>query len=292
MPSTSSANQDPLRTVAREGHFLSRAVALEKGLALACLLIFAVGAWGPSVDQPDQYHAFADQRHLLGIPNMLDVLSNLGFAAFGAMGLWYGHRIPDAILNRRQRNLASLFFFGLVVTALLSGWYHLHPDDAGLAIDRYGMTIAFAGLLGVAVSTRISDRAGEWLTLAALAGGAWSIATWSATDNVLPWAAVQFGGMALMLCLGCMPQRAGTLPVSWTLVILIYALAKWFEHADILVYQLSNHWISGHTLKHLTASGAALPVIAALVRHSRTLESRACDAQAGTRLLLLDSPLT
>ena len=292
MLSTSIVNQDPIRTVASEGRFLSRPVSLEKCLAFACLLILAVGAWGPSVDQSAHYHAFADQRALLGIPNMMDVLSNLGFAAFGAMGLWYGHRIPDAILDRRQRNLASLFFFGLVVTALLSGWYHLHPDDAGLAIDRYGMTIAFAGLLGLGVSTRISDRAGEWLTFAVLVGGAWSIATWSATANVLPWAAFQFGGMALLLCLGCLPQRAGTLPVSWTLVILIYALAKWFEHADIHVYQLSSHWISGHTLKHLTASGAALPVIAALARHSRTLESPACNAQAGTRQLLLDSPLT
>lgn len=291
MPSTSIANHVPTNAVGPGKHFLARPVVLEAGLALACVLILAVGAWGPSVDQPSDYHAFADHRHLLGIPNMQDVLSNLGFAAFGVAGLRYARRLPDETLNRHQRNLALLFFFGLVVTALLSGWYHLHPDNAGLAMDRYGMTIAFAGLLGLAVSTRISDRAGEWLTFAVLAGGAWSIATWSATGNVLPWAAVQFGGMALMLFLGCLPQRAGTVPVSWILVVLIYALAKWFEHTDALVYLLSDQWISGHTLKHLTASAAALPLIAALARHSRTLESPASNAQAGTRRLLLDSPL-
>ncbi len=42
-------------------------------------------------------------------------------------------------------------------------------------IDRYGMTIAFAGLLGLAAATRVSDRAGQWLTFAVLVCGAWSI---------------------------------------------------------------------------------------------------------------------
>jgi hypothetical protein len=38
------------------------------------------------------YHAFADQRMLLGIPHGADVLSNLGFAVVGLWGLslWWG----------------------------------------------------------------------------------------------------------------------------------------------------------------------------------------------------------
>jgi hypothetical protein len=111
----------------------------ETGLLVALLLAIATACFGPSVSQFEHYHAFADQRHLLGLPCALDVLSNLPFA---------------------------LFFAGLVLTALCSAWYHLRPDDAGLAIDRLGMVSAFAGLLGLAAADRISARAGLWTAAA------------------------------------------------------------------------------------------------------------------------------
>jgi len=242
---------------------------LEAALLLACLALLAIALWGPSLEQPGHYHAFADRRALFGIPNLMDVLSNLAFAGFGALGLWRLWRMPRGVPSLVQLRLASLFFVGLVATALFSSGYHLQPDDAGLAIDRYGMTIAFAGLLGLAVSTRISDRAGQWLALAVLACGASSIWTWSATGNVLPWATLQFGGMALMLGLGCLPARSNALPVSWIAVIVLYALAKVLEQADVQVYHLTGQWISGHTLKHVVASLAALPVLAALAHSGR-----------------------
>ena len=242
---------------------------LEAALLLACLALLAIALLGPSLEQPGHYHAFADRRALFGIPNLMDVLSNLAFAGFGALGLWRLWRIPRRMPSIAQLRLARLFFFGLVATALFSSGYHLKLDDAGLAIDRYGMTIAFAGLLGLAVSTRISDRAGQWLALAVLACGASSIWTWSATGNVLPWVTLQFGGMALMLGLGCLPARSNALPVSWIAVIVLYALAKVLEQADVQVYHLTGQWISGHTLKHVVASLAALPVLAALAHSGR-----------------------
>ena len=242
---------------------------LGAALLLACLALLAIALFGPSLEQPGHYHAFADRRHLFGIPNMMDVLSNLMFAGFGVLGLWRTRRMPRGMHSTDQQRLASLFFVGLVATALLSSWYHLKPDDAGLAVDRFGMTIAFAGLLGLAAGTRISDRAGQWIALAVLAGGASSIWTWSATGNVLPWATLQFGGMALMLGLGCLPARSNALPVSWIAVIVLYASAKVLEQADGQVYHLTGQWLSGHTLKHVVASFAALPVLAAMARSGR-----------------------
>ncbi len=260
-----------------------RTLQLEIGLAIACLVLLAVGAWGPSVDQPDHYHAFADQRRLLGVPNWMDVLSNLAFAGFGMVGLRRVRQIPPDRLSRVQHNLAQLFFFGLVATALLSGWYHLQPDNEGLALDRYGMTIAFAGLLGLTTSTRVSERAGQWLALAVLVCGAWSIQTWSALGNVLPWAILQYGGMALILGLASMPPRMGALSVSWLTVLLIYTLAKLLEHADQSVFEFTHGLVSGHTLKHLVASCAALPVLAAIRRANRLQESSACDATVAAK---------
>jgi hypothetical protein len=49
----------------------------------------------------------------------------------------------------------------------------------------------------------------------------------------------------------------------WTLIA-FYALAKVLESSDHAVFELTNHWISGHSLKHIAASLAALPVIRAL----------------------------
>src|SRR5215471_14605771 len=46
----------------------------------------------PPISQDQSYHAFADQRTLLGIPHFWNVVSNLPFIAVGAMGLWQFHR--------------------------------------------------------------------------------------------------------------------------------------------------------------------------------------------------------
>lgn len=251
---------------------------LEMGLLLACLLLLALGAWGPSIAQPSHYHAFADQRALFGVPNLMDVLSNLAFAGFGLVGAWRIRRLPQGAISPVQRSLADLFFAGLLMTALCSAWYHVQPQDLGLAVDRCGMAIAFAGLLGLAAATRVSDRAGQWLTLAVLVCGAWSIWTWSISANVLPWAVLQYGGIVLMLGLGSLAARDGALPVSWTIVILVYALAKVLEQTDAQVYHLTGELVSGHTLKHVVASFAALPVLSAMSRANRPLESSARSA--------------
>ena len=46
----------------------------------------------------------------------------------------------------------GVFCAGLVLTALCSAIYHWEPDNAGLGLDRLGMAVAFAGLLGLAAA--------------------------------------------------------------------------------------------------------------------------------------------
>ena len=242
---------------------------LETGLLVACLALLALGAWGPSITQPSHYHAFADQRALFGVQNIMDVLSNLAFAGFGLVGAWRIWCLPKGAISHVQRSLADLFFVGLLMTAVCSAWYHVQPQDLGLAVDRCGMAIAFAGLLGLAAATRVSDRAGQWLTLAVLVCGAWSIWAWSTSANVLPWAVLQYGGIALMLGLAFLAPRDGASSVSWTTVILVYALAKVLEQTDTQVYHFTHELVSGHTLKHIVASCAALPVLRAMSRATR-----------------------
>ncbi len=239
----------------------------ERGLLIALVLFLAVAILGPEVMQPAHQHDFADRRFFGYLPCAADVLSNLPFALWGIAGLLV---LPKAKLSPGIAGLAVLFFAGLIITAGASSWYHLQPVDAGLAIDRLGMTVAFAGLLGLAAAERASIRSGAALGSLVLVCGLMSVWLWSSSGNVLPWLVLQFGGMALILWLATrqrMPKidaARGSLPIRWGLVILIYAAAKVLELADHAVYDLTSQFISGHSLKHIVASFAAWPVVSAL----------------------------
>ena len=50
--------------------------------------VFAGWLLMPVIRQPQEYHAFADQRAFLGIPHAADVLSNFALVAAGLFGLW------------------------------------------------------------------------------------------------------------------------------------------------------------------------------------------------------------
>jgi peptidoglycan/LPS O-acetylase OafA/YrhL len=244
----------------------------ERWLLLAVLLLALLALTGPVVLQAANYHDFADQQAWSSLPHAMDVLSNLPFALWGLAGagtLVQAHRLRE--VDRTAGGLAALFFCGLLVTAAVSAMYHWQPDDAGLVWDRTGMVLAFAGLLGLAAWQRISSRAAWALAAIVLVAGPLTVQVWSISGNLLPWGVLQFGGMALIVGLACLPPlplEAGrthsSLSIRWSLVIALYALAKVFELGDHLVFEWTGHFISGHSLKHIVASCAAWPVVAAL----------------------------
>lgn len=253
----------------------------ETALLLACLALLLAALFAPHLAQPGHAHDFADGRTLWDVPCALDVLSNLPFALAGALGLAWLRQVPRAALGKAERATSALFFAGLLVTAAASSWYHLAPDDLGLALDRAAMGIAFAGLLGLVAATRISGRAGCTLARALLVLAPASVLAWSMSGNVLPWAVVQFGGIALVLLMLAMARpRAGALPVRWSLVLLAYAGAKLFELGDHAVFAATGELFSGHTVKHLLAALAAWPVIAAVAARRARQNASQPAAQA------------
>jgi hypothetical protein len=237
---------------------------LEMTLLAAVLGLVGLALFGPFITQPAHQHGFADQRMWGGIPFAMDVLSNLSFAVWGLAGGLALFGLLRRVKLNTEHALAGLFFAGLVMTTAASSWYHLQPDDAGLGVDRLGMVIAFAGLLGMAVAGRVSHSAGAATAATMLLLGPLSVWFWLNSGNVLPWLVIQFGGMALIVWMAFIRPPHGALDVRWGVVIAVYVIAKLLEAADHQVYELTSHAISGHTLKHLVASFAALPVLNAV----------------------------
>ena len=99
---------------------LEQRFALFGGMAL----LFTLALLMPGMAQPEHYHAFANQRGWLGVPNAADVLSNLGFVLTGLAGWVALARADYQKLNGTARALCALFFTGLLCSSAGSAYYH------------------------------------------------------------------------------------------------------------------------------------------------------------------------
>jgi hypothetical protein len=223
---------------------------------VAVLVVLAAGL--PAMPQDPAYHRFADARAMWGVPRAMDTLSNVFFIVFGGWGVLRHLQGRLAYTGPGMREAGFVFFLGFLLTGFGSGYYHLDPNDRGLAWDRLGMVVAFAGVLGLAAADRVSERSAKLLLPIALVGGASSVGWFLVFDSVTPYAVLQFGGIAMVMGMLWLPAQ-GVGP-NWAALAAAYALAKVFEAADHQVFLLTAGSISGHTLKHVFASLAVLAV--------------------------------
>lgn len=261
---------------------------------IAAALALALGLHGP-IPQWASYHAFADARAWLGIPNAANVLSNLPFALIGAWGLWLHSPIwptspessqssqssqrPAAWGGGRSRAWAC-FSVALTCTAFGSALYHWAPDNALLVFDRLPIAWACAALLCAFLSERVDARWGGVPALsAALVAATAAVAWWRISEqrgqgDLRPYLYVQFLPMllvpaALWLKLpSCSAQAVGN--NTWWTVLGLYAAAKAMELADQAVFDVLGFG-SGHTLKHLLAAAAALCLLRAVAKSGAQL---------------------
>lgn len=244
-------------------------VGVVAALTLAAI-IFALVL--PPIPQPPEYHRFADQRTWLGIPNFLNVVSNLPLALAGALGLW--------LLARREVAAAWRgFFLGVLLTGIGSAWYHWAPDNARLVWDRLPMTLCFMSLLAALIGERIGARAGRlsWLPLVAL--GMLSVLYWHVTESsgsgdLRPYGLVQFLTLLLVpVLVALFPGRSRRDDRDILVALALYVLALLCDTLlDARILALGGI-VGGHALKHLLVAVAVLQLLVMLRRRQGSLQS-------------------
>ncbi|MDH3621069.1 MAG: alkaline phytoceramidase [Gammaproteobacteria bacterium] len=218
--------------------------------------------------QDPAYHAFADSRTLLGIPNFWNVVSNLALLISGAWGLVF--LAKNSLAGGPLRHVWATFFLGLVLTAFGSGYYHLGPDNASLAWDRLAMTVGFMSLFALVIGEYLSAAWANRLLIFLLLIGAGSVWYWLRTEtqgigDLRPFALVQFLPMLLVPVIMILRREQSDMGPYLVGMMVFYAGAKIVEHYDALIYA-AGELMSGHALKHVFAALAGASLLLGLHR--------------------------
>lgn len=225
----------------------------------------------PAMPQDVTYHAFADARSYIGIPNFFDVTSNLPFLIVGAAGVM--HCRSGDVAGYRPGWLT--LFAGVAMISLGSGYYHLSPDNRTLVWDRLPMTIGFMGLFVALLSDYLRPRIGRTLLLPALLTGMFSVFYWHFTDDLRLYYWVQF--MPLLTVLVVVFLFRPSYSRQWMLIASLgfYMLGKFAELYDREIFAFLQGSVSGHTLKHLLSAAGCLTLLLMLVNREPVSGARA-----------------
>ena len=221
---------------------------------LAFLALMAASLVGllllPPISQDQNYHDFADQRTILGIPHFWNVVSNLPFIVIGVAGMRRSHRDPAIFV----------LFLAILMTGFGSSYYHLDPNDRTLFWDRLPMSIGFMAILALAIEERLDAKAGAILLWPLIAIGVFSLLLWRWNGDLRLYGWVQFFPCAALLLLFLLfpPKYTGTF--YWVTAAALYALAKLLEFNDSTIYSAGSI-LSGHTLKHIAAAAACYAIL-------------------------------
>ncbi len=257
-------------------------------LGATVLATIAAAATWPPIPQSPAYHLFADTRSLLGIPNCLNVVSNLPFAIVGLLGLM-------ETFSRRSGRTArfsdpwerwpyAALFGGVALTSLGSGYYHLAPDNARLVWDRLPMSVGFMGLLTALLAERVSLSVGRWLFIPLLVAGAAGVGYWywselQGAGDLRLYVLVQFGSLLwIVLLLILYPARySGT--VYLVVGLVVYGVSKGLELTDQQIFGFGR-MVSGHTLKHFVAAAGVACLIVMLRMRGLRIRAGVVSARA------------
>lgn len=219
----------------------------------------------PPIAQDPEYHFFADHRGLLGVPNFLNVTTNLAFLAVGIAGI--------VLCARRHEGIGARWawlvcFIGVALMCFGSGYYHMKPDNDTLVWDRLPMSIGFMALSVAVLSEHLNPRLEAYLPGPTIILGIGSVVYWHYTGDLRLYVLVQFLPLLLLPVILLLFKDRYAHRGLLLLALAIYIASKLAEYYDRAVFALTGNIISGHSLKHLLAALALLAVYGMLRRRT------------------------
>lgn len=199
------------------------------------------------IEQDKKYHDFCDSDTYFNIPNFWNVISNVPFLIIGLIGMYKA----STLLDKKIQYI--LFFLGISLVSIGSGYYHLDPNNNTLVWDRLPMTISFMSLFSIIISEFIDLKIGLNLLFPALLIGLLSVVYWIVFNDLKIYILVQFFPILAIIVMLIFFKSKYNLTIGYWLLLLAYIVAKLFEHFDCQT-QSTLKILSGHTLKHLIIS--------------------------------------
>lgn len=208
-----------------------------------------------SIGQDETYHHFADNNPFVGVSNFYNVLSNIFFVIVGV-----GALIISRLKNIRLILPETILLLGIALTGLGSAYYHYNPDNLTLIWDRLPMTIVFTAFFYLIFQKFVLRQESLLLFFIFLGVGIYGIVHWIIFNDLRVYAFVQYFPILAIICILILYKVPFSYSKYILLIILFYAIAKLFEHFDLLFFQKIH--VSGHTIKHVFASISTVNIYA------------------------------
>ncbi len=230
----------------------------------------------PPIPQWDSYHHFSDNRTFFSITNFSNVASNIGFIIVGFCGLFIISQ-KHFLLEKHDSIPYAVLFLSIIFVGLGSAYYHLNPTTETLFWDRLPMSISFMSFFAAIICDRITKITGTYIILPVLVlTGIYSVIYWQQTEmsgagDLRLYGLIQyFPIFAIPLILIFFPRYTYTSPVPIFWALAWYIVAKLCEYFDLGILNLLSNYVSGHTLKHITATIAAFYILQMLTNSKKS----------------------
>jgi hypothetical protein len=220
-------------------------------LFLPIILLYALG--NPII-QAQEYHQFADQKTLLGIPNFHNVISNLGFTVTALIAF------RDYFSNKNHYSISwIIYFIGVFLVAPGSAFYHWMPTDFSLVWDRIPMTIAFMGILSCVLCELYNIKNENKILIPLVLFGIYTVIHWVVFNDLRVYYWVQLSPILSFLFVSLAMPTKSLKTKHLLFAVGLYVIAKVTEKYDDQIFNAINY--SGHSIKHLVASVAIYVLI-------------------------------
>ena len=179
---------------------------------------------------PQGYHNFVDKRTIGGIPNFMNIVSNLAIA------------LPAFYLMKKQKKI-SFLSINILLLAITSALYHVNPNDNTIFLDM----LFVMSINTVVLSYFVNKQVGNFIFIL----GILSVFYWKKYDDLRFY---EFLKIAIPVYAIFMLYKNPKVSNYIFPVIILTILIRVSEYNDKEIYKLTGGVISGHTLKHILAA--------------------------------------